>query len=58
MIRARVKRDIARSGMQREKVVAAIVHLLDTTLIRVGSVEYAREKSALAKCDSASRARE
>src|SRR6201991_1794446 len=42
-IRARVARDLRREGMPREKVVAAIVHLLDSTLIRVGSVEYARE---------------
>jgi DNA topoisomerase-1 len=42
-IRARVARDLRRDGMPREKVVAAIVHLLDSTLIRVGSVEYARE---------------
>jgi DNA topoisomerase I len=42
-IRARVARDLRRDGMPREKVVAAIVHLLDSTLIRIGSVEYARE---------------
>jgi DNA topoisomerase I len=42
-IRARVERDLARRGMPREKVIAAVVQLLDTTLIRVGSVEYARE---------------
>jgi DNA topoisomerase-1 len=42
-IRARVARDLRRDGMPRDKVVAAIVHLLDSTLIRVGSVEYARE---------------
>jgi DNA topoisomerase-1 len=42
-IRARVARDLRREGMPREKVVAAIVHLLDSTLIRIGSVEYARE---------------
>jgi DNA topoisomerase-1 len=41
-IRARVKADIARDGLPREKVVATIVKLLDTTLIRVGNDEYAR----------------
>jgi len=45
-IRARVARDLARKGMPREKVVAAVVHLLDNTLIRIGSVEYARENQS------------
>jgi DNA topoisomerase I len=45
-IRARVARDLARDGMPREKVVAAVVHLLDSTLIRIGSVEYARENQS------------
>ena len=45
-IRARVARDLARDGMPREKVIAAVVHLLDATLIRIGSVEYARENQS------------
>jgi DNA topoisomerase-1 len=45
-IRARVARDLARDGMPREKVIAAVVHLLDNTLIRIGSVEYARENQS------------
>ncbi|PTB22355.1 DNA topoisomerase [Trinickia symbiotica] len=45
-IRARVTRDLKRPGMPREKVVAAIVKLLDATLIRVGSEEYARENGS------------
>ncbi|AXF02438.1 DNA topoisomerase IB [Paraburkholderia hospita] len=45
-IRARVARDLAREGMPREKVIAAVVHLLDTTLIRIGSVEYARDNQS------------
>ncbi|HWT35947.1 MAG TPA: DNA topoisomerase IB [Paraburkholderia sp.] len=45
-IRARVGSDLAREGMPREKVIAAVVHLLDTTLIRIGSVEYARENQS------------
>ena len=32
----------ARRGLPREKVLAAIVHLLDTTMIRVGNDEYAK----------------
>lgn len=41
-IRAQVERDLARSGMPREKVLAAIVRLLETTLMRVGNEEYAK----------------
>ena len=42
-LRARVTRDLSLDGMQRNKVLATVVRLLDTTLIRVGSEEYARE---------------
>ncbi|WP_345816630.1 DNA topoisomerase IB [Paraburkholderia sp. PREW-6R] len=45
-IRARVARDLALPGMPCDKVIAAIVQLLDTTQIRVGSVEYARENQS------------
>src|SRR5438034_6852239 len=41
-IRRRTERELARSGLSREKVLAAIVRLLETTLIRVGNEEYAR----------------
>jgi DNA topoisomerase-1 len=41
-IRKRVDRDFRRSGLGREKVLAAMVRLLETTLIRVGNEEYAR----------------
>ena len=41
-LRARVKRDLARPGLPRGKVLAAIVRLLDTTYFRVGNDEYAR----------------
>lgn len=41
-IRARVDADLARPGLDREKVIAAIVRLLELTLIRVGNDEYAR----------------
>src|SRR5437773_5160583 len=41
--RRRTERDMARSGLSREKVLAAIVRLLETTLVRVGNEEYARE---------------
>ncbi len=41
-IRERVDADLRRHGLPREKVLAAIVHLLETTLIRVGNDEYAK----------------
>ena len=41
-IRARVDRDLARPGVPREKVLAAVVRLLELTLIRVGNDEYSR----------------
>ncbi len=40
-LRGRVSRDLARNGMPREKVLAAVVALLDATLVRVGSARYA-----------------
>jgi DNA topoisomerase I len=42
-IRRRVRQDLARPGLQRERVLATVVRLLETTLIRVGNQEYARE---------------
>lgn len=42
-IRARVARDLRLPGMPWEKVAATVVRLLDVTLVRVGSAEYARE---------------
>jgi DNA topoisomerase I len=45
-IRARVAEDMARRGLAREKVLAAVVHLLETTLIRVGNDDYARQNKS------------
>jgi len=42
-IRRRVSRDLRKPGMSREKVLAAVVQLLDRSLIRVGNDEYARD---------------
>lgn len=42
-LRKRVERDLALTGLPREKVLATIVRLMETTLIRVGNAEYARE---------------
>jgi DNA topoisomerase I len=41
-IRDRVAADLAKPGLSREKVLAAIVRLLETTLARIGNEEYAR----------------
>lgn len=42
-IRRRVARDLRPRGLGREKVLAAMVRLLETTLIRVGNEEYAKQ---------------
>jgi DNA topoisomerase-1 len=41
-LRAGVRRDLALPGLPREKVLALVVKLLDTTQVRVGNAEYAR----------------
>jgi len=41
-LRARVDLDMARPGLPRQKVLATVVRLLETTLMRIGNVEYAR----------------
>jgi DNA topoisomerase I len=41
-IRARCEADLATPGLSRDKVLAAVVRLLEMTLIRVGNEEYAR----------------
>ena len=45
-IRKRTDRDLAKPGLPREKVLAVIVRLLETTLIRVGNEEYARNNNS------------
>ncbi len=40
-VRAQVEADLRRPGLPQEKVLAAVVHLLDETLIRIGNDEYA-----------------
>jgi DNA topoisomerase-1 len=42
-IRRTVRRVLRRPGLPREKVLATVVRLLETTLIRVGNEEYARQ---------------
>jgi DNA topoisomerase-1 len=45
-LRVRLEQDMARPGLPREKVLATVVRLLETTLIRVGNLEYARANSS------------
>jgi len=45
-IRRRVRRDLKLTGMPREKVLATVVSLLESSLIRVGNDEYARENKS------------
>ena len=45
-IRRRVEQDLRRPGLSREKVLATVVRLLETSFIRVGNDEYARENDS------------
>jgi len=45
-IRRRVERDLARDGLERERVLATVIRLMDLTFIRVGNEEYARENKS------------
>jgi DNA topoisomerase-1 len=45
-IRAAVSRDLARPGLPREKVLATVVSLLESTMIRVGNEEYAKQNDS------------
>ncbi len=45
-IRARVAADMRKQGLPREKVLATIVHLLETTLIRVGNDDYVKQNGS------------
>jgi DNA topoisomerase-1 len=45
-IRRRVRGDLRRRGLPREKVLAAVVRLLEISLIRVGNAEYARQNNS------------
>ena len=45
-IREHVERDLAIPGLPREKVLAAVVRLLETTFIRIGNEEYVKENGS------------
>ena len=45
-LRATIDAHMRLRGLQREKVLATIVHLLETTMIRVGNEDYARQNES------------
>lgn len=45
-LRQRLRRDIGLAGLPRAKVLAVIVSLLDTTRVRIGNPEYARDNNS------------
>ena len=45
-LRARIESDLERPGLPREKVLAAVVRLLEKTLVRVGNEEYTRHNGS------------
>lgn len=45
-IRSKVRQDLDKPGMPREKVLATVVWLLENTLIRVGNEEYEEENNS------------
>src|SRR5437764_14001714 len=45
-IRKRVEQDLSLPGLQRNKILATVVQLLERTFIRVGNEEYARENKS------------
>jgi DNA topoisomerase-1 len=45
-VRTAVDQDLARTKLDRDKVLATIVRLLEITLIRVGNEEYARDNGS------------
>ena len=45
-LRRKLRSDLRLPGLARDKVLAVIVSLLDTTRVRVGNVEYARDNKS------------
>jgi DNA topoisomerase IB len=45
-LRRKLRRDLSLPGLPREKVLAVVVTLLDTTRVRVGNTEYARDNKS------------
>jgi DNA topoisomerase-1 len=45
-MRERIEQDLSQRGLPRTKVLAAVVRLLETTLIRVGNREYMKQNNS------------
>jgi len=45
-IRKKVHEHMGRRGLPREKVLATVIHLLETTLIRIGNEDYAKQNNS------------
>jgi DNA topoisomerase-1 len=45
-LRRQIDRDLAQSGLPRDKVLAVVISLLDRTRVRIGNAEYARDNSS------------
>jgi DNA topoisomerase-1 len=45
-LRERIDQDLDRPGLPREKVLGAVLRLMDQTLIRIGNEEYARQNES------------
>ena len=46
-LRQQLRRDLSRAALDRDKVVALVLTLMDKSFIRVGNKEYARPNSKL-----------
>jgi DNA topoisomerase I len=46
VLRERVAHDLRKRGLPRDRVLAAVVALMDRTLLRVGNAEYARDNDS------------
>jgi len=45
-IRKKAHEHMGRRGLPREKVLATVIHLLETTLIRIGNEDYAKQNNS------------
>lgn len=45
-IRGKIQRDLSLEKLPRQKVIAAVVYLLENTLIRIGNEEYAQDNNS------------
>jgi len=46
LIRKHIEKDLALPGLPRDKILATVVRLLETTMMRVGNEEYARSNGS------------